>query len=211
MQEEREQQQRTTLILGIIVGAVVVGAVIWYILYNVRYSARLELHIAPNNALIYLNDKEIRNRNQQIRPGEHVIRVEREGFETQEEEFSVAGGETFNVSIALLPSDGNLDWYNNNPRDALILDGVRQREQDRIVQDALNSDPIFGILPFTEDEFGLKYVIEAAYSNGVRLLIRLNTCSDMVAEYYKEQAFEWLRSQGFEPNNYHIDYMTLCG
>jgi hypothetical protein len=210
MQAGQTHQHRITLILGVTIGAILVGAIVWNIVYNVLYSANLTMSVAPNDAVITLNDKIISNKNQRIRPGDYVLRVEREGFETQEEEFSVSRDETFDAWIALLPTDGNFDWYNNNPRDAMILDGSFQREQDAIIRNAMDSNPLLALLPYTENEFGLIYIIEASYNNGVQLLIRLNTCSDMVAENYKERALLWIASQGFRPENYPITYVTLC-
>jgi hypothetical protein len=210
MQEERTRQQRVTLIIGIVVGALVLGAVVLFIVRSIIYSANLRMSIAPNNATITLNGKKIKNKNQQIRPGDYVLRVEREGFDAEEEEFSVAKGETHDVLIALLPSDGNYEWYKENERDQIIFDGMITRKQDEAMREAYESDPIMRILPYTDTSFGLTFIVEASYNDGIELLIRLNTCSDMVAENYKERALLWIASQGFRPENYHITYVTLC-
>jgi hypothetical protein len=95
----------------------------------------------------------------------------------------------------------------------IIYDGVINREQDKSMREAYESDPLLQILPYThisDGSGGLIYVIEASYDDGVHLLVRLNTCSEASAAVYKGQSLEWIRSQGFDPGNYPIAYHTLC-
>ena len=207
----QEQQRKVTLILISIVAAIIFGVVVYQVVRSIRYSANLNLSIAPQDAIITLNDKQITNQNQRVRPGEYVLRAEREGFFGQETSFSIGRGETVDVLMALLPEDGNFQWYHDNPRDAIIFDGVITHEQDEAMKRAYESDPLIALLPYSEDSHGLIYIIEASYNDGIKLLIRLNTCSITSAAIYKEQALEWVRTQGFNPDDYQIEYITLCG
>jgi hypothetical protein len=203
-------QRKITMIVLIIAAALILGVVVYQVVYNIRYSANLNLAVAPNDAVILLNDKQIKNENQKIKPGEYTLKIEREGFNPQEMAFNVEKGGTFDVLIALLPTDDNSEWYRNNPKDAIIYDGVITHEQEEAMREAFASDPLVSLLPYTEDSHGLTYIIESSYNEGIALLIRFNTCSEVSVAIYKEQALTWLRSQGFDPNSYQITYRTLC-
>lgn len=203
-------QRKIIIIALVIVAALVLGVVVYQVVYSIRYSANLTLAVAPNDAVILLNDKQIKNQDQRIKPGEYILKIEREGFEAEEWAFSAQKGETVDILIALLPSDGNYQWYSDNPRDAIIYDGVITREQEEAMREAFSSDPLVALLPYTEDSHGLTYIIEASYNEGINLLIRLNTCSEVSAAIYKEQALTWIKSQGFDPNSYQVTYRTLC-
>ncbi|MDR0979870.1 MAG: PEGA domain-containing protein [Candidatus Nomurabacteria bacterium] len=203
-------RQRIGLIIGVLAGVMVLGMVVIFAVRSLVYSAKLQLTIAPTGATVILDGKQIKAENQDIKPGEHTLRVEHDGFIAEEQQFSVAKNETYSVLIALVPEDDNADYYLYNERDQIIRDGKITQRQDQAMREAYESDPIMKILPYTDMSSGVTFVVEASYNNGIELLIRLNTCSDEAAEIYKNKALLWIAGQGFRPENYPIKYMTLC-
>jgi hypothetical protein len=204
------QRQRITVIAAIFMAAALIGTVVYYLIFYSVYSARLTLKIAPNDAVITMDGKRIKNEDQRIKPGDHMLRVEREGFEPQEKTFSVAKGETADILMALIPSGGDYQWYRDHPKDGMIWDGVATREQDAAMEEARNNHLILSRLPYTDDSNGLLYIIEGSYNDGLEFLVRLNTCAETSAVLYRDKALDWLTSQGIQPELYKMTYRTLC-
>jgi hypothetical protein len=202
--------KHTFTILVIITSVLVVGIIAYNYIYNKIYSVTLTLQVAPNDATITLNDKPITSGKHRLKPDDYTISVSRDGFIFQEQTISTADKDITTISIALLPSDGNYQWYADHPEDGIILDTVVSERFDESLQKATEKYPILKYIPYSNESGGLKYTITPEYDTDLKIFIKLNTCSTYSAEVYKTEALDWMKSKGFNPDDFDIEFSLLC-
>ncbi|MDR2336856.1 MAG: hypothetical protein LBE03_02005 [Candidatus Nomurabacteria bacterium] len=202
--------QRTNTILAIVILVFVIGIIAYNYIYNSIYSVVLTIQVAPNNATLTLNNEPITAGKHRLKPNDYILSASHDGFITQEKTISTASGDTPTVTIALIPNDGNYQWYADHPEDGIILDTTVSEQFDEALQKATEKYPILNYIPYTNESGGLKYTITPEYDESLKIFIKLNTCSTYSSEIYKAEALGWIKSKGFNPDDFDIEYSLLC-
>ncbi|MFZ2126014.1 MAG: hypothetical protein WAV04_00700 [Candidatus Microsaccharimonas sp.] len=109
---------------------------------------------------------------------------------------SAIGG--YAIIVSCLPVD-DLIYGDFNCKDSLTIESG-------------DTDPIVGVLPHSTLTYEIKAI--ANEDSSVRLVITLlltrvdyNTREAEAVEQYKQEALSWLRTQGYNPDNYSIEYI----
>lgn len=205
----RIAQNKILLLLGLLAFAILLGVMI----YRVVFSASLTLIVAPHDSQIYLNDKEVKNNEtMRVRPGEYAIRVEREGFDSEERQIEVRGSDETRLMFALLPSDGDYSWYIENSDDGLILDSVMSAKSTERDEQIGEQFPVLSALPYRTNFYELTLFALPSSSNS-KLVLQLTiyelprdgifATPEKFAEYSAECS-AWLTSQGLAADAYEI-------
>ena len=181
--------------------------------YRTLYSATITLVVAPFDAQIYLDGAPIKNRGvKRVRPGDYEISVSREGFGDEKQQVTIRRNDAARILMALLPLDGNYQWYIDHPDDSLILDSVMSERATEREQAVGEQFPVLAKLPHQTNFYELTLFALPTEANP-KLTFRLTifeiprdgilaTPEKFAA--YSAEVRDWLAGQGLDEDEYEI-------
>lgn len=214
VQPYREVDRRKLLIAGALVVAVAIIGVIIYAVVEMPKTSELVVGVGPKDAKILVDGKKFENRTYKMRPGTYHVTIEREGYQTQEDDIVLEKGKTGEVRACLTKDDGDKDWWHN--------EGYKQGENGyycqayydmlaRQQQNAMKEDnKIFALLPYKNYEDGYTIAAQEQEGGKVKVTIALLYCKIDLQQASKEMALEWMREQGLDPATYDIVIDIQC-
>jgi len=175
-------------------------------------TARIDVLVAPKSASVKINGGNYNNGSHRVTPGVFTVVITKDGFDSYEESFSLAAGETKDLAVYLVQTDGGWDWYLTHPEDDMIMTGVGSKQADARAAEMMARYPILRILPYHDSEGTYDFSISPKFSDEklVALSIELNSCSEYSKGIYRNEALKWLRDNGFNPNDYEIETSDIC-
>ncbi|OYW86336.1 hypothetical protein B7Z17_00605 [Candidatus Saccharibacteria bacterium 32-49-10] len=196
--------RRVILLIIIGLGLVVIPLLIWGITSVSQFGkVNIPVAVAPNDAEVKVGDQTFKNRRSiNLEPGEYQVTVSKDGFETASTKLIVDTERKGTAIIApLLPvSEAAIEWYRQNERQWLELEGLAG-EQARIEGQALIDDyPLTAWLPIQTPLYSIGYRQPA--EGGVVITI------DSGAGY-REAAFDAIREKGIDPSDYSYEFKNL--
>jgi len=216
--EAKKKKRVQLLIFGSIAGLIIIVLIaIFSIATENINNVTLNVRVTPGDATILINDKEYSNGEYRVTPGDYKVVVSKDGFDTHEDTYAAKRGETVDILVRLEQSDGGNDWYLDNPDDDKLYTEISDRKAQKDQREFAERFPIMNHVPYTDAEKYAsgqamnRFKIDAVYQEDqLSLLVTLNTCSDYSANIYKQDALDWIRSKDIDPNDYIINYKTLC-
>lgn len=195
----------TAIALIIIIAAVTA-------IIDARKTARIDVLVAPISASVKINGRGYGNGLHKVEPGDFTVIITKDGFESYEESFSLAAGETKDLAVYLMQLDGGYGWYLAHPEDDMVMTGVGDKKASAKAAEMLAKYPILNILPHQDSEGTFDYTISPKFSGEelVSLVIELNTCAEYSKGIYRNEALQWLVGQGYDPNDYKIETTDFC-
>ena len=159
---------RNSLIIFIL--AIVVIFIVYLVNISVN-SAQLSLTIAPKSSTVTIDDHKITSSGTvRIKPGDHTIKITKDGFEEYSESFTISQGETKSILVALVSNDpSTANWYLEHEEDSAILDQIGSIEYDAAAAEFNNNYPIAGSLPYLSKSFSIHYSTNTDYDFTIRI------------------------------------------
>lgn len=194
---QRNKKRITLAVVGFFV-FIIVWAVWTYI---DRYGKTpLTISVVPSNATVRIDDRKIGNGTHWLADGTYKVKVEREGFESQESSIIVTADKDQNVlAVSLTPvSEEAQKWAAAHQRDYKKNEqygAIEARENGKYFTDR---NPITTKLPFTDPYFTLAY--RTADDGSVVLTI------DTPSPRYRFFAVEKIRELGYDPTDFVVEF-----
>lgn len=212
--ENRSRNNKKIVIVSVAVLTIIFfGVVLWFAIRNMIFSATVNMIVAPTVAKIKIGDTVYDAVGEyKIAPGEYDVEIFADGFEEQSMTINVKKDETTNISIYLIPTEENVNWYNDHPEDALIMGEIVNAETVKKLQELGNKNPVLNDLPYIVDYYTSDYSKRINYAisyeivdndAGFRLLIKDYSGGN------REVAEEWLVSEGVNVDDNEIVYQDL--
>lgn len=212
-QPDQHKRNVKIAIIGTIIGFVVlvIIAIILFI-QDTKRTATLEITIAPSFAKVEIGDKTYKTSGiERLEPGHYPVKISAEGFTSQETTIDLTGGETTQLLLYLIPSDGSMEWYRNHPEEMMILDTIGDAEAAQTAANYHELYPISKDLPIVVVEVDkttyawTEYRIdggtfEECQNKDFCLKITDSTGGNKDAAYAK------IRTSGYNPDDYEIIY-----
>ena len=201
--------RRKYWIIGGIATVAVLMAVLVAVIINAKYSATLDILVAPSMAKVKVNGKEYKNGTYRMEPGELTAEIVMEGFESKTIPVNLVAGNTTKLYTYLLPADGSYEWYLEHPEEQMLLNTIgdaRAAEEGRVYAAA---NPIVEVLPIVVAKYDEKWnYTEYRVDGGDFDECEKEFClriTDTTGGNY-EAALASIREKGFKPEDYEIIY-----
>lgn len=178
-------------------------------------TAKIDISVLPQDAIITMNDKVVKNGRHNVTPGNYVVKASKEGMISFEESFEVKKGETKYVYSALTYNDGSL-FESSSSEDDMLLTKMGDLEYIEISQNVTEKYPILNHIPYTNYShgYGIRYKIDVQYGTRGEIQyipVQINTCSQEVYDTYKQEVLDLLESkEGVVLDDYTFRFTALC-
>lgn len=206
--------RRKLLIAGALVMAVAIIGIIIYAAIEIPKTNELVVGVGPKDAKILIDGKRYENRTYKIQPGTYHVTIEREGYQTQEDDITLEKGKTGEVRACLTMNDGNKDWWHNEGYKEGENGYYCQAYYDMLARQQQNTaredNKIFSLTPYKNYQDGYTIAAQAQEGGKVKVTIALLYCKIDLQQASKEMALEWMRGQGLDPETYDIEIDIQC-
>lgn len=181
----------------------------WIINYD--KTATLEYYLAPSSATITLDQQNLQPEGKiKLKPGTYKLKITKQGFTDFSTEIELKPNQTTPLYKALEPDSTNSDYYQTHPDEASRVQHIADANADLERKNYTDSDPIFKITPYSSYQNGFSIVSEKQENTSKILLkIDLLTCSDDQIQKLKDAAYQYLKDNKINPDNYDIR-LTNC-
>ena len=181
----------------------------WIINYD--KTATLEYYLAPSTATITLDQQNLQPEGKiKLKPGTYKLKITKQGFTDFSTDIELKPNQTTPLYQALEPDSTNADYYQTHPDEASRVQHIADANADLERKNYTDSDPIFKITPYSSYQNGFSIVSEKQENTSKILLkIDLLTCSDDQIQKLKDAAYQYLKDNKINPDNYDIR-LTNC-
>jgi hypothetical protein len=182
-------------------------AIVWsVVLYFSRVNTiPVQVYVVPNDATVTVGDKNYRhNSTAYLSPGVYIVRASKDDFISQKQELNISSEDTPTIiNIALIPlSDEAKQWYEANQDQYLQAEG---REGDIASEAGLSfseKNPITNGLPIQKTIYSIGYKLDPD-KNEDAIILTIHT-----SEGYFEAALDEIRSRGYDPSDFKIEFIN---
>lgn len=168
-------------------------------------SAHLTLEIAPaKGSHLTVDGKGYRAGKSSFKPGTYSVVMSHPGFTTVSQQIRLAKGDNQYFGAALVPDTrATTDWYNKNPKDEKLAEGISSNNADQLSKFQAASMPLVKDLPFVDQFYRIDYGPSLKYpKNPSKVAIYVKYYS----QQGKQQADDWLGFKGYDPAKLEIYY-----
>lgn len=203
-------QLKRRLYIGI--GVIALGLVIAALLLGLQSrdkTATIEIQSAvPNDASVTIDNGKVgSNSKNAVLPGKHTVAARRSGFEDKTQEVEVKQGETKIIRLIMTPnSEEGYTWLRNHPDLAVEYESMVGQQFDQASDKATQINPLIAYLPEVHRTWRIDYGASAAHPDDPGALAIIITYGG--SDIDKQNALDWIKSQGFNPSDYEIIYKT---
>lgn len=166
----------------------------------------LVLDVAPYSAKVLLNGKTISIGSHYLKPGNYTVVASMEGFSTASQTFNISKGKAARIGLLLNPtSQVGYDYLSNHPKEQLHREALGGSNFSRQESSASRKTPLINELPFIDQYYKIDYGKSRQHptnSSATAIYITLYGPNG------KDQALEWIRFKGYDPNKLEIIYLT---
>ncbi|MBQ1563839.1 hypothetical protein IIZ81_00580 [Candidatus Saccharibacteria bacterium] len=172
-----------------------------------RPNAELIVLVAPSKATILLDGKKIHNGTQAIRAGKHTLKATLNGLETKTQEIELSANETKSVNLYLTGENDDFSYYLKDEEDIDLLAMMDDEKAIKFVSEYRTAKTITELLPITivQDYGEASSKLELGENCTRSYCLKI---TDSGAEL-KEMMFEKIKSLGYNPDDYEIQYELL--
>ncbi|MCL1797365.1 MAG: PEGA domain-containing protein [Eggerthellaceae bacterium] len=195
-----------------------IGFVIIVIILAIIFSAKansaatIDVLVSPSTATVTINGKAYENGQHDIKAGDYHVEVTHEDFETHTEEITIVPGENYELNIRLAELKGDIEWYEwyaDRPEEDALQTAIASKNYEKMVEEFVAKYPIVSILPYYctkyEDNYAVYYEYKLYYKmteNDSNMILVI----DDAAGNGREDALQYIRNNGFNPDDYQIEY-----
>ena len=181
----------------------------WIINYD--KTATLEYYLAPSSATITLDQQNLQPEGKiKLKPGTYKLKITKQGFTDFSTDIELKPNQTTPLYQALEPDSTNTDYYQTHPDEASRVQHIADTNADLERKNYTDSDPIFKITPYSSYQNGFS-IISEKQENTSKILLKIDllTCSDDQIQKLKDAAYQYLKDNKINPDNYDIR-LTNC-
>ena len=181
----------------------------WIINYD--KTATLEYYLATSTATITLDQQNLQPEGKiKLKPGTYKLKITKQGFTDFSIEIELKPNQTTTLYQALEPDSTNTDYYQTHPDEASRVQHIADANADLERKNYTDSDPIFKITPYSSYQNGFS-IISEKQENTSKILLKIDllTCSDDQIQKLKDAAYQYLKDNKINPDNYDIR-LTNC-
>lgn len=193
--------------------ALLLVGTVGYILFvgwqNRDKTALIEIQSAvPNDANVTINGNKVgANSKNAVVPGKHTVSAKRNGFDDKTQEVEVKQGETKTVRLIMTPNgDEGYNWLRAHPDASMEYEGAVGQQFDQTSDKATAENPLIAYLPEVHPTWRVDYGKSVKNPNDPTALAIIITYGG--SDIDKQNALDWIKSQGFKPEDYEIIYQT---
>lgn len=197
------QNKKTLFLVAVLLVVSISAFLIFKIISDKSKTARFTIAVAPKSSIIALNGIRTKAGVTKVEPGKYYITIKKTGFKSYENTIDVNKNDNKNVAVVLESnSKDTANWYNTHPEDQKIAEKISSFNFDERETTNSTQSPILSQLPFIGPGSYYRIDYSDTDKNG-----RLNLSITLDSEEYKEDALSWIKSQGFNPEDYNIQYI----
>lgn len=209
---------KAAIIITLVFSSGLLIASIW-VIYRLLFSVEIEILVAPASSTIQLNGKNYKNGEHRLRPGDYKVKIEKDGFQNYETDFTAKANSKVEIGIILRELDSNGTFYRDNPSDASIAQAIGDRNFERDIDKAAKENPIGRIAPYGKKTGAAQQVdywrLDIKWTDGKLDYLIVSSkfaCgSKEIKESIKNDALKYIRDNGFNPEDYKVHYDLRCG
>lgn len=196
--------RRSVITLVSLLSVSLILTIAFFSFQNRGKTAQAELVVAPQSASLTLNGKKVKAGIVRLKPGSYTLVATKSGFETASKVFIASDTELPYVGIVLdSNSPATQNWYRDNIEDQRLAESITGRQSDQNSEKVISKNGLLTKLPYFGP--GSEYRIDAGVSvkgsSEPAIYIR------SVSEQSKQDALNWIRQQGFNPESMEIIYL----
>ena len=180
-------------------------------LANYDKTATLDFFIAPSTATIKINNQSLKADGKiKLKPGNYLITIENSNFSNFSKEIELKANQVTFLYEYLEPDQNHQDYYQTHPDESSRVQHISDFKADLERKDYTDSDPIFKITPYSSYQSGFSITAEKPeQASKILLTIDLFTCSDQQLDNLKAAAYQYLKDNQINLDNYDIKF-TNC-
>ena len=193
------QNIKWIITLGVVT---VVGVIIYFSVIGLSRNNKEEVifNVAPSFADITANGKKIGSGSQYLTPGKYEVTVSAKNFNTKKQQITVNKGDKPQVFVALsAANEEGVKWIEAHQRAYLDIEGKGGEYLAKKGKEKRDAFPIVELLPYTEDNYTIGY--KSPTENSLILTIPATSSLD------RQVALSRIKSWGYDPANYEIDFI----
>ncbi len=212
--DERKKIKLITIIASLIL-IVFVTIIIIVSIIDSKRTATLETKIVPLSATLTIRDKNYHpNQTYKFEPGEVIVIVSAEGYQSQEVSLNLNDNETTTLAIALYASDGTYSTYCQSAtydKECQLFEEIMQIQATQAAAEYAEKYPVSTMLPLNVVEVDpetydwTEYRIDCGHFEECKNPEFCIKITDTTGGN-REHALQKIRDNGFNPNDYEILY-----
>src|SRR6266550_1976809 len=191
----------------VISSALFIGLVILVVMAAVdqaKKSATLDIQsVVPDDISVTVDGKKVASTTKfKVVPGTHTINAKRQGFGEQNQSVVLKDKETKTIRLMLIVTgpEGKA-WVAAHPDQAVQAESVSSQRFDDISKQVTDKNPIISHLPILRREWRIDYGQSQKHPDDPQAIQLIITYA---SEPSKQDALDWMRAQGFNPDSYEI-------
>jgi hypothetical protein len=180
---------------------------VWVVLFAIdiwRQQTMLQLTInaAPGDMSLFIGSKEIKHPGKiYLKPGDYSLYFTRPDFSSYSRTISAKKGEKLTIDVALYPTtDAGKAYVQNHQELQSQLQTIGGRQENEATNQLVEKYPLISHLPGVGINFTINYT-----NNSDGLTINV----DHVGKIGKTEAMQWIRDNGFNPDDYNFTFNDL--
>lgn len=189
MQDERVLKEKGILMAAFIVAFLILVGIIYVVVHAIvtMTKSAVDIYFTPLSATVTIDGNEVAQNENRVSPGQHEVRVEKFGFETETFVVDVQVGETVPVYVVLQPNiDFTMDWYLIHPEDSKMAEGITGYELEYRAKKHKEEYPNLSKLPVKQTNYSIYQQECEAYKVCIRIIADINYRDDAI-NYFKDK------------------------
>ncbi len=169
-----------------------------------RGKGRIDIQVAPTDSLVQINGKRIRGSKQYLSPGTYKVEASKSGFTNDAQTIQLEKNQVRTAYLSPEPNSAEAQaWLTSHPKEQAKREAIGG-QKFKIDQDYIHSHyPLLAKLPQEFRYFSLSYGQSTQYPNDPKKIAIIIKAFDASG---RQQALQWIRSQGYDPTNYLIEF-----
>lgn len=210
-------KKKLVIIIVIVISLFLIIPIIMFIINQLNINnSYIQFYTAPKNVSISIDNEQIKNiKNKDkitVLAGEHTVKVLKDGFETYTKTITTKTKQTSSFIVILVGITDEAKKQVENETTTDIKEAWASQNSNNYSDDILKKYPLIQYLPYLYESNGLVYKITPKFSNNdlEYIMIYINTCSKTSYQIYQNEALDWIKSKGINPDTYKIEYSKPC-